>query len=91
MHRIIVETALLITPDDDWEMDYFGNLQTADKTTDWDDDGYSDLQEYLNRDILDKNGNSYDPKVENAPDGPGYNSANRGFLPAIFLLLLHGS
>ncbi|MCI5180732.1 MAG: hypothetical protein D3911_15730 [Candidatus Electrothrix sp. AW3_4] len=49
---------------DDWEMEQFGNLQTANATTDYDGDGYSDLQEYLNRDILDNQGNSYDPKVK---------------------------
>ncbi|MCI5115752.1 MAG: hypothetical protein D3921_13325 [Candidatus Electrothrix sp. AW1] len=76
---------------DDWEMEQFGNLQTANATTDYDGDGYSDLQEYLNRDILDNQGNSYDPKVKNASGGPGYIPSllfNRGFLPAILMLLL---
>ncbi len=76
---------------DDWEMEQFGNLQTANATTDYDSDGYSDLQEYLNRDILDNQGNSYDPKVKNASGGPGYIPSllfNRGFLPAILMLLL---
>ncbi|MCI5227038.1 MAG: hypothetical protein D3918_10380 [Candidatus Electrothrix sp. AX2] len=76
---------------DSWELDHFGDLQTADATTDQDKDGYSDLQEYLNRDILDNQGNSYDPKVKNASGGPGYIPSllfNRGFLPAILMLLL---
>ncbi|MCI5151476.1 MAG: hypothetical protein D3916_19230, partial [Candidatus Electrothrix sp. MAN1_4] len=74
---------------DNWEIEYFDNLQTADATSDRDGDGYSDLQEYLNRDILDENGSPYNPTVINPPGGPGYPAANRGFLPAIFLLLLN--
>ncbi|MCI5142588.1 MAG: DUF5123 domain-containing protein, partial [Candidatus Electrothrix sp. ATG1] len=50
---------------DTWEIEHFGDLQTADATTDWDNDGYSDLQEYLNRNILDGAGNPFDPKVQN--------------------------
>ncbi|MCI5193365.1 MAG: hypothetical protein D3915_09600 [Candidatus Electrothrix sp. AU1_5] len=76
---------------DTWEIEYFGDIQTANATTDQDKDGYSDLQEYLNRDILDNQGNSYDPKVKNASGGPGYIPSllfNRGFLPAILMLLL---
>jgi hypothetical protein len=75
---------------DDWEIEHFGDLTTADATSDYDRDGYSDLQEYLNRDMLDEEGNPYDPNVKNAPDGPGWMGAtrNNGFLPAIFMLLL---
>ncbi|MBU0962157.1 MAG: hypothetical protein KKD01_09115, partial [Proteobacteria bacterium] len=33
--------------DDNWERFYFNSLQTADETTDFDKDGYTDLEEYL--------------------------------------------
>ncbi len=52
--------------DDNWEMTHFQNLTTADATSDYDKDGYSDEQEYLN-------GSPYDPKVQDNADGPGYN------------------
>lgn len=76
---------------DTWEVEHFGNLQVANATSDQDKDGYSDLQEYLNQDILDEEGNLYDPKVKNAPGGPGWmgTSMNNGFLPAILFLLLN--
>jgi hypothetical protein len=51
--------------DDSWETTHFGNLTTATATSDFDKDGYTDKQEYLN-------GGSYDPKVINPPGGPGY-------------------
>lgn len=57
-------------------------------STDQDKDDCSDSQEYLNRDILDDKGAPYDPNVRNAPNGPAYSPVNRGFLPAIFMLLL---
>jgi hypothetical protein len=50
---------------DDWEMTYFGNLTTATATSDFDKDGYTDKQEYIN-------GGSYNPKVVNPPGGTGY-------------------
>ncbi|MCX5769983.1 MAG: thrombospondin type 3 repeat-containing protein [Candidatus Hydrogenedentes bacterium] len=31
---------------DEWELDWFGDLTTADETTDYDSDGVSDLQEF---------------------------------------------
>jgi len=34
--------------DDAWEMTWFGNLTTANATSDFDHDGITDLQEYLN-------------------------------------------
>jgi len=60
---------------DSWEMSYFGNLTTANKTSDYDKDGYTDLQEYLNSiaNEQDPAQNDYDPKVQNAPGGTGYN------------------
>ncbi|MBE0677093.1 MAG: hypothetical protein IH591_20740 [Bacteroidales bacterium] len=51
--------------DDAWEIQHFGNTDVANETSDFDQDGYTDLQEYLN-------GVGYDPKVMNAPGGPGY-------------------
>jgi hypothetical protein len=32
--------------DDDWEMNHFGNLNTANESSDWDGDGTSDYDEY---------------------------------------------
>lgn len=60
--------------DDNWEMAHFGDLTTANQTSDFDKDGYSDLQEYLNGAAgeLDPLGNIYDPKIKNAPGGTGY-------------------
>lgn len=62
--------------DDNWEMAYFGNLTTANSTSDFDGDGYTDLQEYLNQlaGLNDPEGNPFDPKAVNAPGGTGYNS-----------------
>ncbi len=54
--------------DDQWEIDHFGNLTTANATSDFDNDGYTDKVEYENS-LTDP---SYDPKVINAPGGPGY-------------------
>ena len=51
---------------DDWENSHFGNLTTANATSDYDNDGYSDKQEYLN---------GTDPKTQDSPDGTGYNSS----------------
>ncbi|MCB2173637.1 hypothetical protein KQH41_00060 [bacterium] len=51
--------------DDTWEMTHFNTLDIATATSDFDGDGYSDLQESIN-------GAGYDPKVINAPGGPGY-------------------
>lgn len=57
---------------DDWERQYFGDL-SHDGTKDSDNDGYTDLQEYLNSlSGNDSEGNPWDPTVINAPGGPGY-------------------
>ncbi|MEA3468681.1 MAG: hypothetical protein U9R57_10730, partial [Thermodesulfobacteriota bacterium] len=81
--------------DDDWEQIYFGNLTTANQTSDFDRDGYTDLQEYLNyiAGETDPNGNNYDPTVPNAPDGTGYtsNSMNNGFWNLMLPAILSGS
>ena len=59
--------------DDEWELLYFGDLTTADNTTDSDGDGYLDLYEYLN---------GTNPTIQDPPDflNPNYNPAtdNRG-------------
>ena len=59
---------------DSWEMAQFGNLTTANATSDYDRDGYSDLQEFLNwqSGLTDPLGAAYDPKTANAPGGEGY-------------------
>jgi ELWxxDGT repeat protein len=74
---------------DSWEILHFSNLTTADATSDYDQDNYSDLQEYLNwfNEKLDPEGNSYDPKEKNVPGGEGYHNPN-GWLPAVLKLLL---
>jgi len=58
------------------------------KTGDKDGDGYSDYQEYLNRNETDPAGNSYSPTVVNAPKGTGYESKISGSMPAINFMLL---
>jgi PKD repeat protein len=72
--------------DDTWETTYFGNLTTATATSDFDKDGYSDKQEYLNskNGEDDPNGNPYDPKVVNEPGGTGYS-------PVTFSVLVSNS
>jgi len=78
--------------DDNWELTYFGNLTTTTKTSDYDKDGYSDLQEYLNQ-LLgenDPNGSSYNPKVFNTPGGIGYiEKSNMFYLPSTITYLLN--
>lgn len=68
---------------DAWEITHFGNLTTANGTTDYDRDGYTDLQEYLNEEQgeTDPLGAEYDPKQGNAPGGTGYISisSDEGF------------
>ena len=63
--------------DDNWELDHFGDLTTANATTDYDKDGYTDLQEYLNytEGRLDPSGNIFDPTMKNVANGYGYNPA----------------
>ncbi len=74
--------------DDAWEIAAFGNLTTASASTDWDNDGYTDLQEYLNQlaGETDPAGNSYDPKGKNAPGGTGYRKP-AVIAPLLWLLL----
>lgn len=51
---------------DDWETTHFGNLTTANATSDYDGDGLTDLQEY---------GSSTDPK-DGDSDNDGYTDGN---------------
>jgi hypothetical protein len=72
-----------VNADDDDVLEYY----TA--TDDYDGDGYSDYQEYLNsvNGETDPDGASYDPAMKNASGGTGY-IAPRISLPAVNLLLL---
>lgn len=47
-------------------------LAVFSKTSDYDKDGYSDYVEYMNRFIIDPQGNPFNPTVKNAPGGEGY-------------------
>lgn len=53
---------------------------------DFDNDGYSDLQEYKNRGIIDPLGARFNPRFFNAAGGTGY-SKNAAALPATLYLL----
>ncbi len=59
---------------DNWETEYFGDLDTANGDSDYDRDGYTDLQEYLNHlaGKIDPAGGVYDPTASNTPGGTGY-------------------
>lgn len=74
--------------DDQWELQYFDSLGVLTDNGDYDHDGYSDLQEYnnYNEGLTDENGDPFDPKLKNAPNGEGYKGA--GFLSPIYMLLL---
>ncbi|MCW5198756.1 hypothetical protein VU06_03295, partial [Desulfobulbus sp. F3] len=74
--------------DDAWEEYWFGDLTTASASSDYDKDGYSDLQEYLNA-LAGQNdpaGAPCNPKEKNAPGGTGYRNP-MAWLPAVKLLL----
>jgi hypothetical protein len=81
--RLVKESKAVVDSDgdgihDDWERIIFGNLTTANDTSDFDKDGYSDKQEYLNKDLKDSKGDFFTPVLwKNAPDGSGYNAATR--------------
>lgn len=74
--------------DDNWEIKYFGSINDANATSDSDHDGYSDKQEYLNQtnEIVDSNGDIFNPNAKNAPNGVGY--VGKNFMPAIYMLML---
>lgn len=60
--------------DDNWELDHFGDLTTANYISDYDRDGYSDLQEYFNytEGRLDPGYNIFNPTIKNTANGYGY-------------------
>ena len=79
--RLINETATAMFTDTDedgiddhWEQLFFGTLNTADATSDYDQDGYSDVQEYQNNlhRHVDPEGNAFDLTGANKPGGEGY-------------------
>ncbi|MCI5188333.1 MAG: hypothetical protein D3905_00770 [Candidatus Electrothrix sp. AS4_5] len=84
--------------DDNWEKSFFNDLTSLTATGDFDQDGYSDVQEYLN-DLNGQNdpqGNSYNPKVKNAPNGTGYipvpvASEQNSFLLMVLPAIISGS
>ena len=65
-------------------------LAVFSKSGDFDHDGYSDYQEYLNRGILDPEGVAFSPTAINAPGGIGYGSSSNSAatIPASLFLLL---
>ena len=66
---------------DDWELMNFGNLSTADATSDFDQDGYSDLDEY---------NNGTNPTEQDPPDGPGYDPATDDRVSTLSIDLVAG-
>lgn len=80
--------------DDNWELDNVpvgtdpsNALNVFTQNGDYDRDGYSDYQEYLNDGTNDPSGNPYDPTVSNTSGGSGYQAPN-SFLPSVYELLL---
>ncbi|WP_136808907.1 hypothetical protein [Desulfosediminicola flagellatus] len=81
--------------DDDWEIANVplgtpgDPLDVFSENGDYDEDGYSDYQEYLNRDSQDPEGNAFDPTVVNAPGGDGYGMQSDGsaIVPALLIML----
>ena len=78
--------------DDNWEQQHFGSLTIADATSDYDKDGYTDLQEYLNETAgeTDPAGDAYDPQVRNAPGGTGFNPVSNHTFWLMFLPVITG-
>lgn len=80
--------------EDDWEILHFGNTDTADELTDYDNDFYTDLQEFLNFQANEKDpkGAYYTPLEKNAPQGTGYNNmkASSGFWQLMLPVILQG-
>ena len=66
---------------DFWEVDQFKDMRTANETSDYDRDGYTDRQEFLNQlnGETDPKGGEYDPKILNAPGGTGYAKTDDDF------------
>lgn len=74
---------------DSWETAYFGNLITCTSSSDYDNDGYSDLSEFRNQqdNITDPDDNLFDAKIVNSPYGVGYRQKGLE-VPFINILLL---
>lgn len=81
--------------DDNWEKsnapidgDPTTYLNVFSATSDYDNDGISDYQEYLKQNLIDKNGVQFDPKIANTVDVPdNIPMSPRRILPSINLLL----
>ncbi len=76
--------------DDEWELNFVASLTILGAARDFDNDGYTDLQEYLNwmDHNLDSGGNIFDPlNIQNEPGDTGYVNPKNNFwilvLPAI--------
>lgn len=78
---------------DAWEMLHFGNLTTANATTDWDGDGYSDLTEFLNKQegLTDPSGRQYDPRSQNTPGGKGYVNNDMDFWDIMIPVIINSA
>lgn len=78
---------------DEWEVFYFGDTTTANDKSDWDRDGYTDLQEYLNQanNETDPVGGVYDPKMMNAPGGTGYADSDADFWILMIPVLINNA
>ncbi len=72
--------------DDNWELFYFQSLQIANGTTDFDKDGYTDLDEYLlwKAGTLDDSGVAFTPLTYNlGPKNPSKNSILLMIIPVL--------
>lgn len=84
------------TIDDKWELKSVGSLTVMGKGTDYDGDGYFEVQEYLNyvNQVYDAVANEFNPTRVNAPYGEGYVipvppvSGVKSLFPAWSILLL---
>lgn len=80
---------------DTWEIELFTDTDTATAISDYDQDGYTDLQEYLNyiAGETDPLGAEYNPKEVNAPGGTGYNpnSSSSNFWNLMLPVIIGGS
>lgn len=83
--------------DDDWEKanvpdgtESGQELNVFTASGDYDGDGYSDYQEFLNKDISDPMDASFDPTLANAPGGVGYKSKSSFLLMILPSILSAG-
>lgn len=78
---------------DNWELQYFLNLTTSHRTSDFDKDGYLDLVEYKN-DLAgekDPKGLVYDPTIVNTAGGTGYHLVSESFLLLMIPSIISGN